>query len=81
MPNLLADPCSKVMKLCHYVLFKTFYRFHVILLARKICKYAYPVAAAVSLLTLTTNQTEEQIHFGGLELEKWCVPWLKLNTF
>ncbi len=49
---------------------------HVILSAWKICKYACPVAAAVSLLALTTNQTEAQINLGGLKLEKLCVPRL-----
>ncbi len=61
---------SKVMKLWFYVLFLKPFLFHVILLARKRCKCTCPVAAAVSRLALTTNQTQEQINFGGLKLEK-----------
>ncbi len=63
---------SKVMKLWRYVLFLKPFLFHVILSALKRCKCTCSVAAAVSRLALTTNQTEEQINFGGLKLEKWC---------
>ncbi len=48
-----------------------FYRFHVILLALKICKCT-PTATAVSLLAFNHKSDRRADNFSGLTLEKWC---------